>query len=498
MFRALLVCSDHRSLEIVQRVCQDRGNDFSSRSTVRDAQVGLDDRDDYDLLILDWTLPESREFCDRLSSHPRRAEICLLLLVESEARQDVERVLAAGADDYVIKPLDSTHLKLRLAVAERGWERRRAQQRACESYRETAEQLTLAATGAHDGFWYVKVKVEDWFQPSAPVWYSPQMKALMGFADHELDNVLESWSSRLHPDDEARVFQALEDHLLRRAAYDVEYRLQVRSGEYRWFRGRGQAQWDEAGRATRFAGSVRDVTDQHHFDEALRESESRHRLAAETLRKERALLQQLVDVHERERQLFAYEIHDGLVQHLAASLMHLEVFNESKDGPSDLMWYELARGLKLLRSAVSEGRRLISGLRPPILDEYGIVAAIEYLINEHREALPEVVFNHETRFARLPPPLENAVFRVVQEALANVRRHSGCQRAQVQLLQLADRLRVEVTDWGIGFHPEHVAQDRFGLQGMRERARLLGGQATIDSAPGRGTRVSVEFPLLPQ
>ncbi len=496
MFRALLVCNDHRALEIIQRACQERGDAISASSTAPDAYEALG-RGDYDLVILDWTDSENRELCVRLSSHSRRADVWLLLLVESEAQQDLGRLLATGADDYVVKPLDSNYLKLRFAVAERAWKRSQ-QQRACESYRETAEQLTLAATGTHDGFWYVKVPAQDWFHPSQPIWYSPQMKALMGFADHELENVLESWARRLHPDDEARVFQALEDHLLRRAAYDIEYRLQVRSGEYRWFRGRGQAQWDAAGQATRFAGSIRDVTDQHLFDEALRDSESRHRLAAETLRKERALLQQLVDVHERERQLVAYEIHDGLVQHLAASLMHLEVFNESKDGPSDLMWYELARGLKLLRSAVSEGRRLISGLRPPILDEYGIVAAIEYLIHEHREALLEVDFNHETRFARLPPPLENAVFRVVQEALANVRRHSGCQRARVQLLQLADHLRVEVIDWGIGFHPEQVAQDRFGVQGIRERARLLGGHATIDSAPGRGTHVSVEFPLLPQ
>jgi signal transduction histidine kinase len=134
-------------------------------------------------------------------------------------------------------------------------------------------------------------------------------------------------------------------------------------------------------------------------------------------------------------------------------------------------------------------------LRPPVLDEYGIVAAIEYLIQEHRDALPHVDFQHETHFARLPPPLENAVFRVAQEALANVRRHSGCQRAHVQLTQLPGRLRLEVTDRGIGFHPELVSQDRFGVKGIRERARLLGGHAIIDSAPGKGTRVSVEFPL---
>ncbi len=176
--------------------------------------------------------------------------------------------------------------------------------------------------------------------------------------------------------------------------------------------------------------------------------------------------------------------------------MHLEVANESRDKLSDAVRAELTRGVKLLRSAVSEGRRLISGLRPPILDESGIVAAIEYLINENRESLPDVEFIHDTSFSRLAPPLEDAVFRIVQEALNNVRRHSHCQRARVHMVQTVDHLRVEVRDWGVGFSPEQVAPDRFGLQGIMERVRLLGGQATIGSSPGEGTCVSVEIPLL--
>ena len=219
------------------------------------------------------------------------------------------------------------------------------------------------------------------------------------------------------------------------------------------------------------------------------------RKRAETaLRREQELLRRLLDLQERDRQLVAYEIHDGLTQDMTAALMHFEAYQHRAAKGEDQADFE--GGLKLLRESVNEARRLISGLRPPVLDELGIVASVEYLVNEARSDDLEIDFVRHTRFARLSRPLESAIFRIVQEALTNVRKHSGAKCARVELIEYGRRLRLVVRDWGRGFDPRQVSRERFGLQGIRQRARLLDTDVAIESAAGQGTAVVVDFPLL--
>jgi signal transduction histidine kinase len=91
--------------------------------------------------------------------------------------------------------------------------------------------------------------------------------------------------------------------------------------------------------------------------------------------------------------------------------------------------------------------------------------------------------------------LENAIFRIVQESLTNVRRHSESENVQVDLIKKSDVIQIEIEDWGVGFDPENTSGDCFGLVGIQERVRMLGGNAIIDSEPGKGTRVVVKLPL---
>lgn len=211
---------------------------------------------------------------------------------------------------------------------------------------------------------------------------------------------------------------------------------------------------------------------------------------------ERRAQDYMLRVQDRDRTLVAYELHDGLVQQLTGALMHLEAYREAAAQGSDRASEEFDRSLGLLRMSLDEGRRLISGLRPPILDECGIVAAVEYLIRDDRTH-PEiqVEFVHDVRFDRLVPVLEGAVYRIVQESLSNVRRHSRALRARVLLVQTGERLHLEIRDWGRGFDASQVSSDRYGIQGIRERARLLRGSARIESSPGRGTQILVDLPV---
>ncbi|MBN2579576.1 MAG: PAS domain S-box protein [Pirellulales bacterium] len=219
--------------------------------------------------------------------------------------------------------------------------------------------------------------------------------------------------------------------------------------------------------------------------------------AQEAVLSEQRLLRRLLELQERDRQMTAYELHDGFAQQLAAALLYLENYLGLREGDPALAERQFHDGLKLIRRGLDEVRRLISGLRPLILDEAGVLQAVEYLVAEQRQRTgQEIVFKHDVRFRRLAPLLETAVFRIVQESLGNACRHSRSDFIRIELYQAAEQLHIKVVDEGVGFDPEKVAPERFGLRGIRERARLLDGQAVIHSQSGEGTTVHVILPLV--
>jgi PAS domain S-box-containing protein len=242
---------------------------------------------------------------------------------------------------------------------------------------------------------------------------------------------------------------------------------------------------------------IRDTEDKLIYGVGVVEDITEKKLAAQTIQNEQQLLRRIIDLHERDRQITAYEIHDGIAQQVTAALLHLEAFRRLSESDAENAEKSLETALKLIGESVDESRRLISGLRPLILDEYGVVEAIDYLVCENRERSgTRIDFSHDVRFKRLAPPLESAAFRIVQEALSNACRHSLSPIVFVKLEQRGDQLHIEVRDQGVGFDPNAVGETRFGLRSIRERARLLGGKAEIISAPGSGTSIAADLPVV--
>ncbi|MHB1034853.1 MAG: c-type heme family protein [Pirellulales bacterium] len=232
-------------------------------------------------------------------------------------------------------------------------------------------------------------------------------------------------------------------------------------------------------------------------NEGLKREIVERKAAEEKLRLKQSLLEHLLATHERDRQAITYEIHDGLVQDMAASLMYLQAFQE-KLPEAGLPQNEFDLGLKLLVAGIDKGRRLIGSIRPPLLDDLGIVAGIESLIRDTAIAGgPPIEFVHDSEVQKCSPLLGSMLFRIVQEALANLARYSRTEKARIELNQSNGRIRLEVQDWGVGFDPDRVSGSRFGLQWIRERVNALQGSLTIDSAPGRGTRLTVDLPWVP-
>ena len=239
---------------------------------------------------------------------------------------------------------------------------------------------------------------------------------------------------------------------------------------------------DEGGNPLRLAVVITDITERKRAEEALQ--------------RERRTLKHMLQANEHERQLIAYDIHDGLAQELVAAMMQFQIFTHArKTQPKDAA-KAFDAGMTMLERSHVEARRLISGVRSPVLDESGVVAAIAHLVYDPAfDQGPKIDFRNRVTFNRLVPVLENTIYRIVQEALSNARHHSQSKKILVRLVQRGDRLRIEIRDWGVGFDPKLVRENRFGLKGIRERARLLGGKCRIKSAPGEGTSIVVELPV---
>jgi len=268
---------------------------------------------------------------------------------------------------------------------------------------------------------------------------------------------------------------------------------------------------DEAGRSTSYSARASAVIDGGAVTAVVVTSLD-SRLLQETeraLRAERHALQQMLRTQERERQLVSYEIHDGLAQYQAGAIMQLEgclhrlqELQDSGHGERDVRLEDVARscteGLRLMRAAAAEARRLINGLRPPMLDELGIEEAVESLIDRMHGVVPTIEYSHPEPLRRMDPDVETAVFRIAQESLSNVRKHAAARHVRVVLEPRgADEVALSVGDDGVGFDVTGVPANRFGLEGIRQRARLFGREATITSAPGSGTCIEVVLPLFP-
>jgi signal transduction histidine kinase len=253
-------------------------------------------------------------------------------------------------------------------------------------------------------------------------------------------------------------------------------------GSIRWVRDQGYPLRDADGKVCRMAGIAEDVTEQRSIEG--------------NLRAERKLLKRLLDLQEKERGLLAYEIHDGFIQDLVGAKMLLESLRPGFPTDQPVLLARMDAIEASLRKAIGEGRRMISNLRPLVIDDSGILAAIEYLINERQgPTSPEMSFRYDVTFVRLPPLLEGALFRIVQESLTNACRHSRATRVDVELIQQDERVLLTIRDNGIGFDRAKVPDDRFGLRGLVERARLFGGRSQIHSTPGTGTEVWVDLPI---
>jgi len=235
---------------------------------------------------------------------------------------------------------------------------------------------------------------------------------------------------------------------------------------------------------------LRDVSARVRAEEALRRSkEELHELASAAHR-----------AREHEKSRVARELHDELGQSLTALRMDVAWCRNKIPGDGDGVTARLERMEAMLEATVAATRRIAADLRPLMLDDLGLLPALEWLVESftERTAIP-CALAVDGEELDLPDLQATAVFRAVQESLTNIARHAQASRVDVAVERRDSQVTVRVRDDGVGFSPEDSRKpNSFGLLGLRERAALLGGEATVTSAPGRGTHVEVRFPVAQQ
>jgi len=291
--------------------------------------------------------------------------------------------------------------------------------------------------------------------------------------------------------------------------FQSEYRILLPDGRVRWLYDRGQLMPDPITGATCLVGACTDITERKQAEAELKlvhdELEARvNQRTAELCAAEaglRMLSGRLMQLQDEERRRISRELHDSSGQALAALAMSLAMLDREADKLSERARRNLADAGRLVRELSQEVRTMSHVLHPPLLDEAGLESALRWFVEGFAQRSGIAVdVELAPELGRLSREMEIAIFRVVQESLANVHRHSGSKTAQVRVMRDARQVTLEISDEGHGLtangklEKEGPAVPGVGIQGMRERARQLGGHFEIHSSEG-GTTVRATIPL---
>jgi PAS domain S-box-containing protein len=303
---------------------------------------------------------------------------------------------------------------------------------------------------------------------------------MLGYTEDEIEPHVSAWERILHPDDMQRAQHVHDDVLRGAVTYEGEFRLRHKDGHYIHVLSRGFPVRSEDGRVVRIVGT--------HFDLTARRQ-------AEAERAHTDLLTRLVFAQEDERRRIAREMHDQFGEQLTALSTRIRMLKEACGEGTDVRAHAdaLERVAQQLDRDVDH---LVWELRPTALDDLGLRAALTNYVQDWSRRVGIAADLHTSGLLdeRLPSDAETTLYRIAQEALTNVAKHSRATHVDVILERRSDYVLLVVEDDGVGFDAASGSgTDGFGLAGMHERAALVGAMLEIESAPDSGTTVLVRM-----
>ena len=350
--------------------------------------------------------------------------------------------------------------------------------RAEAALRESEERLSLAFAGAQEGVW-------DWNLVTGAVVYSTQWKQMLGYLDDEIEPHVSAWERLLHPDDRQRARELNERVANGGTTYEGEFRLRHKAGHYIHVLSRGlPVRREPGGPVVRIVGTHFDLTDRKKAD-------------AERARTE--LLARLVFAQEDERRRIAREMHDQFGEQLTALGRGICMLKEACAAYPALT--ERINALEAVSQQIDRDvDHLVWKLRPTALDDLGLRAALANYVHDWSDRVGIAAELHTSGLMdeRLASEIETTLYRIAQEALTNVAKHSRARKVDVILERRSDHVLLIVEDDGVGFDSDasgSAGRGGFGLLGMQERAALVGASLQIESTPGEGTTILMRMPV---
>ncbi len=362
---------------------------------------------------------------------------------------------------------------------------RRRHRRAQEALRVSQERFESVALATTDAIWDLNLD-------NRVIWWSEGLQKLFGYSPDDASK-FGWWRERIHPADRDRVTDAITTTVesgIR--AWTGEYRFRREDDTYALVMDRGFVINDGTGKPARLVGGLSDITERHAAEMAL--ESSRQQLRALALRLQR--------LREEERATVAREIHDGLGQMLTAIKLDLdwlesELESHRSDRTLNPLLERIVQGQETTCQAIETVQRIATNLRPPLLDELGLLDALRDEAKRFQQR-SDIVCKLQLPAEDVPmqPEIAIALFRVFQEALTNVARHAKAGVVNISLTSSKQEVILVVEDDGKGIPREALANPHsLGLLGMVERATALGGRVAVTSVSPRGTRVTLELPF---
>ena len=344
------------------------------------------------------------------------------------------------------------------------------------SNREVAFDVSLANDRLRLAVESGKSVVWDWDLTGGQDFWFGDLQTMFGIPSGTFQGKLEDLSPYVHPEDREQVSKAIRDAIRDHTPYEGEFRIVWPDGTLRYATAMGKGHYAPNGQPERMMGITVDITERKQAERELREL-SGHLIAAQ----------------EEERMRIARELHDDMSQRLALLAIEIQTLNNSQaEVPANSL-----QGLWQRVNEISEDIHSLSHrLHPALLDRVGLVPALRRFCRE----LPAQTGIKVTLTCRdisesVPKQIATCLFRVAQEAMANVVKHSGATEAVIELTGDAESIRLRVVDAGVGFEHDSSQRHGLGLVSMRERVRLVGGELTVRSEASQGTVVQAEIPL---
>lgn len=308
------------------------------------------------------------------------------------------------------------------------------------------------------------------------------LQEMFGYAADELTDNNIWWRNNLHPEDKKRVIGKLNQKLKEGGTnWQDEYRFRCKDGSYKMIFDRGFIIRDPEGEPERLIGAMQDVTEQRTFQQQLVDQKVKHN---------HEMTESIINAHEAERKKLAEELHDNVNQLLGVVKLYVEHAQVDPPGRNEV----LKKSSEYLDLVIKEIRHLSKALTPPTLSMTGLIASISDMISSIEQARNIVIEFDASDFdeSKLSSSKQLMTYRIIQEQLNNVLKHSDADKVSILLSQSNGIVHLVIDDNGVGFDSEQVKKG-MGLNNIRNRLEVVNGSMQIESQPGAGCKLVVDF-----